>query len=104
MGIVTNESKLLGLCYGFYLQFVHVGAKVLIRNWRITNTIFRDHPGCGKTPLLPSLHPGDTPCITRKLFLKGIFLPHSVTTQYLHFIFHASYFLLPLRTPEEISR
>ena len=31
-------------------------------------------------------------------------LPHQVKTQYLHFRFHANYFILPWKIPEEISR
>ena len=31
-------------------------------------------------------------------------LPHQVKMQYLHFRFHANYFLLPWKIPEEISR
>ncbi len=31
-------------------------------------------------------------------------LPHQVKTQYLHFRFHANYFLLPWKIPSEISR
>ncbi len=31
-------------------------------------------------------------------------LPHKVRTQYLHFRFHANYFLWPWKIPDEISR